>query len=80
MLTLCEHPQFRRECLFLMARSMLDHGRYLTMYAAGGGNWLQVESSGLACVALLFPEFKLAPLFYDVAMKRLVKVDRISAR
>jgi hypothetical protein len=45
------------------------------MYAAGGGNWLQVESSGLACIALFFPEFKLSPLFYQVAMNRLTRVN-----
>jgi hypothetical protein len=75
LLALAEHPVFRRECLFNMARSMLDHGKYLSMYAAGGGNWLQVESSGLACVALLFPEFKLSPLFYETAMNRLAWVN-----
>ncbi len=75
MLALAEHPTFREECLFDMARSALDHGKYLCMYAAGGGNWLQVESSGLACVALLFPEFRLAPLFYDVGMSRLSWVN-----
>jgi len=72
---LSEHPTFQREVLFNMARSMLDHGRYLSMYATGGGNWLQVESSGLACVALLFPEFKLSPLFYEVAINRLVWIN-----
>jgi hypothetical protein len=75
LLALAEHPVFKRECLFNMARSMLDHAEYLSMYAAGGGNWLQVESSGLACVALLFPEFKLSPLFYETAMHRLVWVN-----
>ena len=75
LLSLAEHPRFRRECLFTMARSALAHGKYLAMYAAGGGNWLQVESSGLACVALLFPEFKLSPLFYEVAMSRLAWVN-----
>ncbi|MCX6902890.1 MAG: alginate lyase family protein [Verrucomicrobia bacterium] len=75
LLALAEHPIFRRECLYLMARSMHEHGEYLSMYAAGGGNWLQVESSGLACAALLFPEFKLSPTFYDVAMHRLAWVN-----
>jgi hypothetical protein len=71
LLGLSGDPTFRRECLFDMARSELDHAKYLCMYAAGGGNWLQVESSGLACAALLFPEFKLFPVFYEVAMDRL---------
>lgn len=75
LLALAENPTFKRECLFNMARSMLDHGKYLSMYAAGGGNWLQVESSGLACVALLYPEFKLSGLFYEVAMNRLAWVN-----
>jgi hypothetical protein len=77
LLRLAGHPRFKRECLFHVAESMLAHGKYLSMYSAGGGNWLQVESSGLACVALLFPEFKLSPLFYEVAMDRL---DWVNAR
>ncbi len=75
LLTLAAHPVFQSECLFKMARSMLDHGTYLSMYAAGGGNWLQVESSGLVCAALLFPELKLSPLFYETAMNRLAWVN-----
>ena len=75
LLNLSEHRTFQREALFNIARSMLDHGKYLSMYAASGGNWLQVESSGLACVGLLFPEFKLSPMFYEVAMHRLAWVN-----
>lgn len=75
LLALSDHPRFKRECLFRMAESMLAHGEYLCMYAAGGGNWLQVESSGLACIAVLFPEFRLSPLFYEVAMNRLDWAD-----
>lgn len=71
LLALSEHATFKQECLFNMARSMLDHGKYLSMYAADGGNWLQVESSALACIALFCPEFKLSPLFYEVGMSRL---------
>ncbi|MFH1550615.1 MAG: alginate lyase family protein [Planctomycetota bacterium] len=71
LLTLSENPVFKRESLFNMARSMLDHGKYLCAYSAGHGNWLQVESSGLANIAMLFPEFKLSPHFYWVAMERL---------
>lgn len=75
LLALADNPRFQREALFEMARSMLDHGKYLAMYAKGGGNWLQVEASGLACVGLLFPEFKLSPLFYETGMNRLVWVN-----
>lgn len=78
LLALADHPTFQRECLFNMARSALDHGKHLSMYASGGGNWLQVESSGLACVGLLFPEFKLSPLFYQTAMNRLAWVNATS--
>ena len=31
LLALADHPRFQREALFVMARSMLDHGRYLTI-------------------------------------------------
>ncbi len=75
LLSLANHPEFRQRCLFNMARSALDHGKYLCMYAAGGGNWLQVESSGLIVVALLFPEFRLSGLFYEVGMRRLEWVN-----
>jgi len=75
LISLAEHPIFKHESLFNMARSMLEHAKYLSMYAARGGNWLQVESSGLACVALFFPEFVLSPVFYEVAMNRLAWVN-----
>ncbi len=75
LLRLSDHPVFQRECLFRMARSMLDHGKYLTMYSQANRNWLQVESSGLASVALFFPEFRLSPLFYETGMNRLVRVN-----
>ncbi len=71
LLGLSEHPIFQRESLFNMARSMLDHGKYLCIHTRRSGNWLQVEASGLVCLALLFPEFKLSAVLYDVAMKRL---------
>jgi hypothetical protein len=71
LLGLSGYPTFKRESLFNMARSMLDHGKYLCTHTRRVGNWLQVEASGLACVALLFPEFKLSPTLYDVAVKRL---------
>jgi hypothetical protein len=58
-----------------MARSMFDHGVYLSMYSSAGGNWLQAEATGLVCVALLFPEFKLAPMFYQVGMNRLQRAN-----
>ena len=75
LLTLAEHPMFREQVLLNMARSMLDHGKYLATYASSGRNWLQVESSGLACVGLLFPEFKLSPQFYEVGMNRLAWIN-----
>ena len=75
LLTLADHPMFREQVLLNMARSMLDHGKYLTTYASTGRNWLQVESSGLAGVGLLFPEFKLSQQFYEVGMKRLAWIN-----
>jgi hypothetical protein len=69
---------FKRECLFNIARSAFDHGKYLSMYAQTGGNWLQVETTGLASVALMFPEFKLSPLFYKVGLDRLTAVNAVT--
>jgi len=72
LLSFARHPVFQERALFNMARSMLDHGKYLCMYAASGCNWLQVESIGLITVALLFPEFRLSKFFYYVGMNRLM--------
>ncbi|HOZ48379.1 MAG TPA: alginate lyase family protein [Candidatus Hydrogenedentes bacterium] len=69
--TLANHPTFRTEALFNMARSMLDHAKYIEVFASSAGSGLVVESSALACVALLFPEFASADAFYRAGVNRL---------
>lgn len=75
MFRLLKSREFREKCLFNMARSCLDHAHYLMSHHAVGGNWLQVESSGLGICALLFPEFNESGKFLKTAMQRLKWVN-----
>jgi len=58
-----------------MARSSLEHGRYLDAHARSRGNWFQVETSGLGAVALLYPEFRESPGFLRRALRRYAWVN-----
>jgi len=53
-------PEFDAETKYLMTRSLVEHARYLhawgTAYRAG--NWQVCESSGLATIGIMLPEFK----------------------
>ncbi|MCC6127382.1 MAG: alginate lyase family protein [Pirellulales bacterium] len=53
-------PEFDAEAKFLMTRSLVEHARYLlarsTAYRAG--NWQVCETSGLATIGIMLPEFK----------------------
>jgi hypothetical protein len=62
---------FAEAALLDLARAYLAAGRYLQARSAAGGNWLQVECSGLAAMGSLFPEFTDAALALDVALARL---------
>jgi hypothetical protein len=53
-----------------MARSSLEHARYLEAHARTRGNWFQVETSGLGAVALLYPEFRESPGLLRRALRR----------
>ena len=55
----------------MLARSRLEHMRYLLAYCARGGNWYQVESAGMAAAALCSPELRHADAYLRVAMRRL---------
>ena len=63
--------EFRSKVLFNMAKSYLEHARYLSTHQAGGGNWFQVETSGLGAAAVLFPEWKESERFFQLALRRL---------
>ena len=62
--------EFREEVAFRMVKSYLEHARYLSAHGAPGGNWYQVETSGLGTVAALFPEFKVSETYYHLALRR----------
>ncbi|WP_171974624.1 alginate lyase family protein [Leptolyngbya sp. 'hensonii'] len=52
----------------LLLNSLLDHAAYLRYLHRWGGNWLTREMSGLATIALCWPEFKQAQSWLDYAM------------
>lgn len=56
----------------LMLSSLLDHARYLRRLHAWGANWLCREMSGLATVALCWPEFKSASQWLTYANDHLL--------
>jgi hypothetical protein len=63
--------EFRDKILSNMAKSYLEHARYLSTHQAGGGNWFQVETSGLGAAAVMFPEWKESERFFQLALRRL---------
>ena len=62
---------FDAETHAMLARSRLDHMRYLLAYCGYGNNWYQVESAGLATAALFSPELRHADTYLRVALRRL---------
>ncbi len=78
LMAVADQPRFQEEMLFDMARSYLEHGRYLLAHQAMfGNNWFQVESTGLGVTALLFPEFRESERFWHCALRRLEWVNRV---
>ena len=55
----------------MLARSRLEHMRYLLAYCGGANNWYQVESAGLAVAALFSPELTHADAYLRIALRRL---------
>ena len=55
----------------MLARSRLEHMRYLAAYCGGPNNWYQVEASGMAVAALYSPELKHANAYLRLALRRL---------
>lgn len=55
----------------MMARSRLEHIRYLLAFCGGPNNWYQVESAGLAVAALFSPEVRHADTVLRIALRRL---------
>lgn len=55
----------------MLARSRLEHIRYLLAFCGGPNNWYQVESAGLAVAALFSPELRHADAVLGIALRRL---------
>lgn len=68
-------PEFDAETKYLMTRSLVEHARYLhawgTVYRAG--NWQVCESSGLATIGIMLPEFKEAAAWRERGFHYLVE-------
>ncbi len=62
----------------MLARSRLEHMRYLTAFCGGPNNWYQVEASGLAVAALCSPELALADAYLRIALRRLAWINRVA--
>jgi hypothetical protein len=62
----------------MLARSRLEHMRYLTAFCGGPNNWYQVEASGLAVAALCSPELKLADAYLRIALRRLKWINSVA--
>jgi hypothetical protein len=63
-------PSFTDEAIVTMAKSMIEHARYLQQHPTSM-NWLTMESNGLYHVGAVFPEFKEAALWRDTAARRM---------
>lgn len=63
---------FPDEVLLPMVRCIAQHAAYLEAFPTSG-NWLCMESNGLYHVGALFPEFKDAERWRNVALERLRK-------
>jgi len=62
---------FDQETHAMLARSRLEHMRYLLAFCGGANNWYQVECSGLAVAAMFSPEVRHADAYLRVAVRRL---------
>jgi len=62
----------------MLARSRLEHMRYLTAFCGGPNNWYQVEASGLAVAALCSPELTLADAYLRIALRRLKWINSVA--
>ena len=63
-------PTFTDDDVCLMVKSMVEHARHLTLWPRGG-NWQTMQANGQYHVGVLFPEFKEAQQWRDLAMASL---------
>lgn len=63
-------PIFTDDDVCLMVKSMVEHARHLTLWPRGG-NWQTMQANGQYHVGVLFPEFKEASQWRELAMQSL---------
>lgn len=63
-------PTFTDADVCLMVKSMVEHARHLTLWPRGG-NWQTMQANGQYHVGVLFPEFKEAERWRQIAMQSL---------
>lgn len=63
-------PTFTDDDVCLMVKSMVEHARHLTLWPRGG-NWQTMQANGQYHVGVLFPEFKEAHVWRDLAIESL---------
>ncbi len=56
----------------LLLSSLPEHADYLRRFHAARGNWTTMEMSGLALIAVAWPEFKKSPEWLEYASERLI--------
>ncbi len=64
-------PELQDSTIFNWAGSWVEHGEYLEQHS-GTLNWLTDESKGLYAIGVLFPEFKAAKHWKELAVSRLL--------
>ncbi len=68
-------PEFDAEAKYLMTRSLVEHANYLNAWVTTfrQGNWQVSEASGLATIAIMFPELKAASSWRERGLHFLVE-------
>ncbi|MFP3904735.1 MAG: alginate lyase family protein, partial [Armatimonadota bacterium] len=70
-------PSMTPEAMTMFLKSFVEHARLLTRMALEnpqhGGNWVTMEMNGLAHIGVMFPEFKEAEHWRDVAYSRMLE-------
>lgn len=61
---------FTPEVAAVMTKSMIEHARHLMAWPSRGGNWLTMESNGLATIGILLPEMKEATEWLETGLER----------
>lgn len=68
-----DSPAFTPEVMTVFLNCLYEHATYLMTKYRSGSNWALFEASGLATIAIFFPEFKDAENWRSEAINRFVK-------